>query len=294
LCQQTYSTDSSKKWLLFSSVCIQRCPVITQNKTLIESEFAKILTQIESERSLKSDHELRHEEDVYLVQKLKEGDQDEELDVDRLQTAQDFEDACTEELNKFKKADRITEADKKGDKKSTQRCLDRILYLVVKQTLGKTPLWFFPMGLRKDGETMRQTCDRVVESVAGPKLITQPLGNAPVGFYKYNLPKTSSTELGTNVGAKVFFFKSYYRGGTVCTGGDGQGTDYQWLTRDELEHVLHKEDYRSISKFLVDEDLETRAFEELKERVPRHEVWENTRQEKEADLQTKKVRAEKQ
>jgi large subunit ribosomal protein L46 len=294
LFKQTYSTDSNKTWQLFSSVCIQRCPVITQNKTLIESEFTKVLAQIEYERSLKSDHELRHEEDVYLVQKLKEGDDEEDLDSVGLQTAQDFEDTGTEELNKFKKADRVTEADKKGDKKSTQRCLDKILYLVVKQTLGKVQPWVFPMGLRQDGETLRQTCDRVVESTVGPQLITQPLGNAPVGLYKYTLPRSSSSERETNVGAKVFFFKSFYRGGTVTTGGNGQVLDYQWLTRDELKQVLQQEYYHSISKFLIDEDLEVRAFEELKGRVPRHDLWENTRQDKQGERQTAKVRAGKQ
>lgn len=61
-----------------------------------------MLATVEKELSLKSNHELRHEQDLMRVEFLKLGDT-EEVDIEEAskQTAVEFEDACTEELKAF-------------------------------------------------------------------------------------------------------------------------------------------------------------------------------------------------
>lgn len=48
------------------------------------------------------------------------------------------------------------DADKKGDKTSTERCLQRHLVLVTPIKLGSDTKTLLPQGLWKEGETLRQ------------------------------------------------------------------------------------------------------------------------------------------
>lgn len=63
----------------------------------------QMLATIEKEMSLKSDHELQHEQDVIRAEVIKAGES-EEVDLEEAvrQTAVEFEDACLEELKAFK------------------------------------------------------------------------------------------------------------------------------------------------------------------------------------------------
>lgn len=62
----SFSTTScfKEKWDLLTAVCLERKPVITPTPNEIETKFAKYLQEVEFERSLKSDHEVRHELEV--------------------------------------------------------------------------------------------------------------------------------------------------------------------------------------------------------------------------------------
>ena len=54
------------EWLLASAVCIERQPVITQDVNKREEEFHELMSTIEDELSLLSDHELRHRSDLWV------------------------------------------------------------------------------------------------------------------------------------------------------------------------------------------------------------------------------------
>ncbi|KAM4079998.1 hypothetical protein ACB094_09G158500 [Castanea mollissima] len=82
-------------------------------------------------------------------------------------------------------APRITEADKKNDKKSLQRALDRRLYLLL---YGKAcgapsdkPVWHFPEKVYETEETLRKCAETALESVIGDLSHTYFVGNAPMG-----------------------------------------------------------------------------------------------------------------
>ncbi|KAK8406637.1 hypothetical protein O3P69_007313 [Scylla paramamosain] len=116
-----------------------------------------MITAIEEENSLKSDHEIRAEQDRINLEIMKTGEAD-ELDLEEAskQTAIEFEDSCLEELKSFK----TTHLDKVNpevkDVKSINRALERSLVLVVKQKLGTSEEWVFPHTPWQPGETLRQ------------------------------------------------------------------------------------------------------------------------------------------
>ncbi|KFB53309.1 hypothetical protein ZHAS_00021616 [Anopheles sinensis] len=204
-----------------------------------------MLDQIELEKSLKSNHELRKETEKRQLELLKAGKID--LDSEALkQTAQDLEDAYNDELAKFNPAPRTTEADKKNNIRSLDRKLEETLVLLVEQKLGNKSHFLLPQGRHKAGESMRQTAERTLKEQCGDALQVTFYGNAPVGFYKYKYPASSRTE---TVGAKVFFFRS------VLKQGSGNIADsklkYQWMSQKELQQQLQQAYYQSVAQFLL-------------------------------------------
>lgn len=97
---------ATKKWDLYSAICLERHPVITQPMQEIELKFHNILKKIEYENSMKSDHELRTEREKKQKNSSNINNVD-NTDI-LLQTAQDLEDNYQEELNNFKFAPRVT------------------------------------------------------------------------------------------------------------------------------------------------------------------------------------------
>uniref|UniRef100_A0A182JKS2 Large ribosomal subunit protein mL46 n=1 Tax=Anopheles atroparvus TaxID=41427 RepID=A0A182JKS2_ANOAO len=234
-----------QKWDLYAGVLVERLPVVTKTLEPLEIKFKAMLDQIELEKSLKSNHELRKETEKRQLELLKAGKID--LDSEALkQTAQDLEDAYNDELAKFQPAPRRTEADQKNDTRSLNRKLEDTLVLLVEQQLGNKNHFLLPQGRHKTGESMRQTAERTLKEHCGDSLQVTFYGNAPVGFYKYKYPSASRTDA---VGAKVFFFRSVLREGS----GSVVGTKlkYQWLNQNELQQQLQQSYYQSVAQFLL-------------------------------------------
>ncbi|CAB3223363.1 unnamed protein product [Arctia plantaginis] len=229
-------------WDIVTGVCIERLPVVTPPLSEIQNKYKDLLYTLEVEKSMKSQHEIRHESDKVQAELLKNESVDVDLDAVSKITAQDFEDASNEEFNKFKFADIETDADKKGDKTSTERCLQKHLVMVTPIKLGSDLKTLLPQGLWKEGETLRQTAERVVQEQCGPELKVQFVSNAPCGFYKYKYP----SEVNGKVGAKVFFYYANYKSGAPKTKSN-------WLTRNELKDILPDKYNKSVNEFLIEE-----------------------------------------
>ncbi|XP_052756161.1 39S ribosomal protein L46, mitochondrial [Galleria mellonella] len=246
LCTKLFTKGFSSKpsWDIATGVCIERVPVVTPPLNEMQKKYKDMLYTLETEKSLKSDHELRHENDKIQAELLKNESADVDLDTISKITAQDFEDAANEELAKFKFAAIETEADKKGDKHTPDRCLQRHLVLVTDVQLGKEKKKLLPQGLWKEGETLRQTAERILLEQCGPELKVQFLSNAPCGFYKYKYP----SEINGKVGSKVFFYYAYYKSGNVKN-----AVKANWLTRNELTDVLPDRYRKSVHEFLIEE-----------------------------------------
>lgn len=154
-------------------------------------------------------------------------------------TMQDYKDMWNEEAVKFQLASRITEADKNNDIQSTNRKLEEPLTLIKEQKIGNDKLFLLPQGKHKEGETLRETAERVLKELCGNSINVRFYGNAPCGFYKYKYPKNVQQE---SVGAKVFFFRAVYQNGSI----DKKTGDFAWLDKDELLQRIEK--YRNYHK----------------------------------------------
>lgn len=238
------STTFESNWDLVSSVCVQRKPMLTKTLSDFESQYSDLVNRIEFEMSYRSDHEIRVFKDKLVAEEVKK--QDTFIDRDQIivQTAQEFEDECNEEFNSFKLGNRVTTQDLQKDVKSTNRQLNESLLLIVKQNIGKQPIWILPQNVRREGETMRQTAERVLSEVCGSKLKAKFLGNAPCGYYKFKYPKSANK---SKTGMKIFFFKAQLLSGNVS---EEVCKDFKWLPYKELD-VLPQEYLRSVRAFLM-------------------------------------------
>lgn len=239
-------TAKQEKWDLYAGILVERLPVVTKEFNAIEKEFQQYLWSVEFEKSLKSKHELQHERELKQAELLKKGQLDADLDeAISKQTAQDLKDAYIEEINKFKLAPRLTADDQAKNIASTNRCLDETLYLLVEQKLGSQSHFLLPQGLRLDGETMRQSAERILKEKCGPLMDVQFYGNAPCGFYKYKYPAAVRDQ---SVGAKVFFFRASLKTGNV---DKSSSPKYEWLERKALTGRLNNSSYsESVQKLL--------------------------------------------
>lgn len=177
---------------------------------------------------------------------IKSGKIEIELDSDAksLQTAQDFEDMNQEELAKFKFASRITEDDEKNNLKSLNRKLEDTLMLVCSEKIGKHETFLLPQAKWIEGESLRQTAERIVQEKFGSELKVQFYGQAPCGFYKYKYKPSEKTDA---VGAKTFFYRAAYKAGEF----KDQKTKYEWLSEEELKGKFRESYFNSVSQFII-------------------------------------------
>ncbi|XP_057195447.1 39S ribosomal protein L46, mitochondrial isoform X1 [Triplophysa rosa] len=234
-------------WTLHGAVCLQRLPVISQDRNPIEEEFSGLMQQMELERSLLSDHELRLLEDAARMSRKQEEDYDSDEEEDygdkEIVTAQDLEDAWEQKLKQFHPAQRSN-----GDKldvSSSERCLADSLVLLIKQDVGSQKVWLLPQVQWKAGETLRQTAERALAHLPADVKATF-LGNAPCGFYKYKYPKDIQKE--GSVGAKVFFFKA-----VMCSPNHLplEKNSFAWVKKDELKDFLTPEYLKQVNRFIM-------------------------------------------
>ncbi len=59
------SSSSPPKWELLGAICLERTPIIVPPMTKIEQQMSEMIEKFDNMRSLKSNHELRQEEDKY-------------------------------------------------------------------------------------------------------------------------------------------------------------------------------------------------------------------------------------
>lgn len=146
----------------------------------------------------------------------------------------------------FEPAPRITEADRTNDRRSTERCLDKSLYLIVKRS-RETNAWQFPQGKWLEGETMRQTCERVGDRAVG-KVNRWYISNAPIGHLCYAYPDNIQKQR-NQYGAKVFFYRNQLIGGTIRL-ETKLYKDFAWITRDEVVEYFNPETARFMQALL--------------------------------------------
>lgn len=147
----------------------------------------------------------------------------------------------------FKPGARITEADKKNDRTSLHRKLDRNLVLLVREKLGDEEVWMLPQAEWQPGETLRATAERTLATLSENNMEAKFLGNAPCGHYKFKFPQAMRTE--SSLGAKIFFFKALLLTGDFS---QAQKKGHVWVSKEELGDYLKPKYLAQVRRFLLD------------------------------------------
>ncbi|KAM8780894.1 large ribosomal subunit protein mL46 isoform 2-T2 [Rhynchonycteris naso] len=203
---------------------------------------------IEIERSLYSDHELRALDEAQRLAKKKADPYHEEDNERDILLVQDLEDMWEQKFLQFKPGARITDADKKNDRTSLNRKLDRNLVLLVREKLGDQDVWMLPQTEWQPGETLRRTAERTLATLSENNMEAKFLGNAPCGHYKFKFPQAVRTE--SSLGAKVFFFKALLLTGDFSQAG--KKDQHVWVSKEELGDYLKPKYLAQVRRFLLD------------------------------------------
>ncbi|CAH7337996.1 39S ribosomal protein L46, mitochondrial [Phodopus roborovskii] len=241
-------SGSRSPWRLWGALCLQRPPLITKPLTPLQEEMAGLLQKVETERSLYSDHELRALDEAKRLAKKKADLYDDDQDKQGVMLVQDLEDIWEQAFLQFKPGARVTEADKKNDRTSLNRKLDRNLVLLVREKLGDRDFWMLPQVEWQPGETLRGTAERILSTLSENRMEAKFLGNAPCGHYKFKLPKAIRTE--RDIGVKVFFFKALLLTGDVPQ--TGKEARHVWASKEELGDYLQPKYLAQVRRFLLD------------------------------------------
>ncbi|KAJ1726610.1 hypothetical protein LPJ61_005069, partial [Coemansia biformis] len=124
---------------------------------------------------------------------------------------------------------RETQADAAGDVRSLERRLDRTLYLVVKDGSGQ---WCFPHGDVGGEELLHEAARRGLREACGGTMSVWTVGRGPVGHHRAGAHTT-------------FFVKAHILGGQAQA-AEPRASDFQWITREEMESVLPAEYWASV------------------------------------------------
>ena len=84
---------------------------------------------------------------------------------------------------------------------------------------------------------------------------TWVVGNVPVGHYRFNFPRHVSrqSENAEELGEKVFFMKARIMAGQANLAQNAFGdTDFQWLSKEEIESFVTSQYWASIRNMLGD------------------------------------------
>ncbi|XP_068174736.1 large ribosomal subunit protein mL46 [Antennarius striatus] len=259
VCGATVQTPNVVKkatgpWTLMAAVCLERLPVISADCNSMEQQYKEMVNQMELEKSVMSDHELRilADESKRILGQSDDYDSDEEHGSEErgskdqaILWAQDLEDIWEQKLKSFQPALRVR-ADVDKDLTSPERCLADSLILLAEQQVGHEKLWMLPQTQWQEGETLRQTAERALTSLPVADIPTTFLSNAPCGVYKYKLPRAIRTE--TSVGTKIFFFKAVLSDQAPRA---ATHASFQWLKKSELQGFLKPEYLKKVNRFIL-------------------------------------------
>ncbi|KAF2218488.1 39S mitochondrial ribosomal protein L46-domain-containing protein [Elsinoe ampelina] len=147
---------------------------------------------------------------------------------------------------------RVSAADREGDRRSLDRRGERTLYLLVRNGEGR---WVFPGDVVRGREGLHQAAERVLVQAGGINMNTWVVGNAPIGWYQYDFPKTI-THKERNVeelGEKVFFMKARIMAGQADLTKNVLGdTDFLWLTKEEVQETVTNHYFSQVRNMLAE------------------------------------------
>jgi len=159
---------------------------------------------------------------------------------------EDFERAQQRRAETFVPAPRVTEADRSNDTRSLERALQKHLYFVIKRA-PSAKLFQFPQRLTEEGGSMRESAIKALRAVIGAEHNIYYIGNAPIAHLKHEYSPEFQQKHGV-CGVKVFFYRAQLIEGDVDY--IRQGSDFRWLTAEELKTHFSEEYYEAIRRIV--------------------------------------------
>ncbi|KAH6664889.1 putative 54S ribosomal protein L17, mitochondrial [Halenospora varia] len=151
----------------------------------------------------------------------------------------------------IKPKERKTKSDKKNRREKLDRKLDRTLYLVVKRK-GNGRGWELPCGELVGRENLHQAAERILVQSAGLNMNTWIVGHVPIGHHIQKPHYNPDSSL-LRQGSKTFFMKGRIMAGQADLTANQFGlTDFNWLTREEIEEEFHPKLYKSVHNMLAE------------------------------------------
>lgn len=212
----------------------------------MERDFQTMLDDYEHEKAMKSDHEVRIEQDIRNMERKRKGL---EIINEPLQTGFEYEEAREKLHASYTPASRSTDLE---DLSSVNRLLDEKLYLFVPHLLGSGSSLLLPSSDVDGKSSLREAADDALARVFGPELAQEVtiLGNAPVGFYKYRYP-LKAPERKSFTGGKFFLFNAFLKDPrSFRFRADSQ--KLAWLSKKDLKAHLQRNYRTKISACLFD------------------------------------------
>ncbi|EGG15227.1 hypothetical protein DFA_10057 [Cavenderia fasciculata] len=166
----------------------------------------------------------------------------------QMQEQEEEEGEYEEDFSKFVPESRETDADKKNDRRSLERKLDKSLYLIVKRPNGE---WQFPSTIWIDGESMKNAAERALRDTTGENWTYWIPSQAPAGVHKVILGEKEQSSLQAE-GVKNFFYRSHYFKGELDI-NKKFATDYHWIAKEEMKKYFSKNYFDQAHKLIFDD-----------------------------------------
>lgn len=137
---------------------------------------------------------------------------------------------------------RTTKADESKDTKSLERALHRSLYLLVKENGS----WKLPSFAVKESSNLHRAAESGLRALGGEQINTWTVSRCPAAILRYQNGKLVAPQTQAEGLEREFVIKSRILSGLFAP---QQGTEYAWLTRDEIEEKVGAE-YFQATEFL--------------------------------------------
>jgi len=229
------AAESAERWQLFASVIVERPRIVTKPMSDFDNDYRLMIEDFEHEKSIKSNHEMRVEQDIRNQERKRKG-----LEVlnEPLQTGLEYEEEREKLHASFTPASQTSGTE---DLLSVNRLLDEKLYLIVPNLLDPGNDWFLPTASVEGKSSLREAVNEaLVKTFGGAEAVDriQVMGNAPFGFYKYRYPLKSEASK-DHRGGKFFIFKAFLKDPRTSSTQIADGQKYAWLTKAEMKERLH-------------------------------------------------------
>ncbi|KAJ6547153.1 50S ribosomal subunit L30 [Mycena capillaripes] len=246
------------KPILYTSVILNRAPILTPSPTVFERAFYAYQQRIRralhnpfpSEFYFKQGSllEARFNSEERFRERVAWGPtyaKEEDVSPEKQAAEQAAMDQMAlQEQSDEKLMPRVHPSDAARDYHSLDRKGRRNLYLLIQRTEDKKAIWEFPRGPAEQGELLHQAAQRELYAKCGTHMDTWIVARKPIGMYKPSVPDAPSPEKIT------FFFKAHIMAGQVRPGKSVK--DFAWVTKQEVETRVKNEYWEGVKDMLSD------------------------------------------